>query len=80
MLAIRVAVVTAPQISAAMLRINMTMHDSPTKMIPPEHFRSFLSLRHQVYRTRTELSSKQLKGFDLDDSFFKMQEFADTHL
>jgi hypothetical protein len=77
MVAIRDAVVTAPQLSAAMLRRNMQMHGSPTKTIPAEHLRSF---QHQVYRARKTLCAQQLKGFDLDDSYGKMQEFADFHL
>ncbi len=58
--AIRDAVVTAHQLSAAMLRRNMEMHDSPTKTIPAEHM---LSFQHQVYRARKKLCAKQLKGF-----------------
>ena len=77
MIAIREAAITAQQLSAAMLRRNMTMHDSLTKTIAPEHLRSF---RHQVYRTRKALGAKQLKGFELNDSFGKMEEFADTNL
>jgi hypothetical protein len=77
MVAIRDAVVTAPQLSAAMLRRNMEMHESPTKTIPAEHMRSF---QHQVYRARKKLVDKQLKGFTLDDSYGKLQEFADLHL
>ena len=65
MVAIREAVVTAPQLSAVQLRRNMLQHDSPT----PELLRS---VRHQVYRTRKELGARQLKGFELDDSFGKM--------
>jgi hypothetical protein len=45
MVAIRDVVVTAPQLSAAMLRRNMEMHNSPTKTIPAEHMRSF---QHKV--------------------------------
>ncbi len=41
MVATRDAVVTAPQLSAAMLRRSMQLHDSPTKTIPAEHMRSF---------------------------------------
>jgi hypothetical protein len=77
MVAIRDAVFTAPQLSAAMLRRNMEMHESPTKTIPAEHMRSF---QHQVYRARKKLVDKQLKGFTLDDSYGKLQEFADLHL
>jgi hypothetical protein len=77
MLAIRDAVVTAPQLSAAMLRRNMQMHDSPTKTIQAEHMRSF---QHQVYRARKKSSAQQLKGFNLDDSYSKLQDFAHCHL
>ena len=76
MIAIREAAITALQLSAAMLRRYMTMHDSPTKTIVPEHLRIF---RHQVYRTRKALGVKQLKGFELNDSFGKMEAFADTN-
>ncbi len=68
MVAIRDAVVTAPQLSAAMLRRNMQMHGSPTKTISAEHLRSF---QHQVYRVRKQLCAQQLKGFNLDDSYGK---------
>jgi hypothetical protein len=77
MVAIRDAVVTAPQLSASMLRRNMKLHDSPTKTIPAEHMRSF---QHQVYRSRTKLCAQQLKGFNLDDSYGKLHEFAVCHL
>ncbi len=75
--AIRDAVVTAPQLSAAMLCRNMQMHDSPTKTIPAEHM---LSFQHQVYRASKKLCAQQLKGFNLDDSYGKLPEFADCHL
>jgi hypothetical protein len=65
MVAIRDAVVTVPQLSAAMLRRNMEMHESPTKTIPAEHMRSF---QHQFYRASKKLCDKQLKGFALDDA------------
>ncbi len=68
--AIRDAVVTAHQLSAATLRRNMEMHDSPTKTIPAEHMRSF---QHQVYRARKKLCAKQLKGFEMDDSYGQLQ-------
>ena len=55
----------------------MQLHDSPTKTIPAEHMRSF---QHQVYRARKKLCDKQLKGFALDDSYGKLQEFAGVHL
>jgi hypothetical protein len=55
----------------------MEMHDSPTKTIPAEHM---LSFQHQVYRASKKLCAKQLNCFNLDDSFGKMQEFADCHL
>ncbi len=77
MVATRDAVVTAPLLSAAMLRRNMQLHDGPTKTIPAEHMRSF---QHQVYRARKKLCAKQLKDFNLDDSYGKLQEFVDCHL
>jgi hypothetical protein len=55
----------------------MTLHDSPTKTILPEHMRSF---QHQVYRTRRTFCAKQFKGFEMDDSFGELQEFADSHM
>jgi hypothetical protein len=48
MVAIRDAVVTALQRSAAMLRRNMQMHDSPTKTIQAEHMCSFQSILKMV--------------------------------
>ncbi len=68
--AIRDAVVTEHQLSAAMHRRNMQMHDSPTKTIPAEHMRSF---QHQVYGASKKLCAKQLKGFALDDSYGKLK-------
>jgi hypothetical protein len=65
MVAIRDAVVTVPQLSAAMLRRNMQIYDNPTNTIPAEHMRSF---QHQVYLACKNLCAKQLKGFELDDS------------
>ncbi len=49
LVAIRNAVVTVPQLSAAaaMLRRNMLMYDSPTKTVQAEHMSSY---QHQVYR------------------------------
>ena len=76
--AIREAVVTAPQLSARVLRRNMTLHDSPTKTIPPEHLHSFFG--HQVYRARKELCNKQLKGFEIDDTFGTLDQFAGRFL
>jgi hypothetical protein len=77
MVAIRDAIVTAQQLSAAMLHRNMQMHDGPTKTIPAEHIRSF---QHQVYRARKKLCAQQFNGFNLDDSYCKLQEFAYCHL
>ncbi len=77
MVAIRDAVVTAPQLSATMLHRNMQLHDSPTKTIPAEHTRSF---KHQVYSASKKLCAQQLKGFELNYSYGKLQEFADCHL
>jgi hypothetical protein len=77
MVAIRDAVVTAPQLSASMLRRNMQMHGSPTKTFPAEHLRSF---QPQVYRGRKKLCAQKLKGFNLDDAYGKLHEFANCHL
>ncbi len=55
MVAIRDAVVTALQLSAAMLRRNMQLHDSPTKTIQAEHMRSF---QHQVYSASKKLCAQ----------------------
>ncbi len=77
MVAIRDAVVTVLQLSASMLSRSMQMHDIPTKTIPEEHLRSF---QHQVYSASKKLCAQQLKGFNLDDSYCKLQEFADCHL
>jgi hypothetical protein len=76
MVEIRDAVVTAPQLSAAMLHRNMQMHDSPTKTTA-EHMHSF---QHQVYCASKKLCAQQLNCLNLDDSYCKLQEFADCHL
>jgi hypothetical protein len=55
----------------------MTLHDSPTKTIPPEHLRSF---GHQVYRARKELCTKQLKGFEIDDTYGTLDQYAERFL
>ncbi len=47
--------------------------------VPPRQFRQS-SFQHQVYRARKKLCAQQLKGFNLDDSYGKLQEFADCHL
>ncbi len=77
MVAIRDAVVTALQLSASMLRRNMQMHCSPTKMIQAEQLCSF---QHQVSCACKKQCAQQLKGFNLDDSYGKLQEFAVCHL
>jgi hypothetical protein len=77
MVAIRDTVVTVPQLSAAMLRRSMQMYDNPTNTIPAEHMRSF---QHQVYRACKNLCAKQLKGFELDDSYSKLEQLEDCHM
>jgi hypothetical protein len=61
MVAIREAVINAPQRSATILRQNMKLHTSLAKTIPLEHIRSF---QHQVYSMCKTLCAKQLKGFE----------------
>ncbi len=77
MVAIRDAGVTVQQLSVSMLRRNMQMLGSTAKTIPSEHLHSF---QHQVYCARQKLCAQQLKRFNLDDSYSKLQEFADCHL
>jgi hypothetical protein len=55
MVAIRDAVVSVLQISAAMLCRNMQMHGSTTKTIPAEHLCSF---QHQVYSASKKLCAQ----------------------
>jgi hypothetical protein len=54
----------------------MQMHNNPTKTIQAEHN----SFQHQVYRARKKLCAQQLKGFELNDSYVKLQELTDCHL
>jgi hypothetical protein len=77
MVAIRDAVVTVLQLSAAMLCRNMQMHNSPTKTILADHMSSF---QHQVFSASKTLCAQQLKGFSLNDSNCNLQEFVDCHL
>ncbi len=75
MVAIRDVVVTVQQLSASVLCRNMQMHNSPTKTIQAEKMPSL-----QVYSASKKLCAQQLKGLNLDDSFGKLQEFADCHM
>jgi hypothetical protein len=74
---IRDAVLVAPQLSASTLRRNLMSSDSPEKNIAPEHLRC---LQRQVYMARKSLCAKQLRGFELDESFGKLEEFAVSNM
>jgi hypothetical protein len=76
MVANREAVIIAPQLSATILRQNMKLHDRLTKTISPDHIRSF---QHQVYCTCKKLCANQLKAFELDDFYGKLDEFAESN-
>jgi hypothetical protein len=77
MVAIREAGKTTPQLSETILIWNMKLHDSPTKTTPPEHISSF---QHQVYRSLKKVCTKQSKGFEFDDSYCKLDEFAESNM
>jgi hypothetical protein len=72
--AISDAVTIAPQMSAAQLRRNMQLADSPGKKIAPEFLRS---VQHYVKLSRAQLTMKQLDGFDINSSYGSLQQFSD---
>ncbi len=75
--AIMDAVTTAPQLSAAQLRRNMQLADSPSKKIAPE---LLLSVQHWVKMSRAQLTMKQLDGFDINSSYGSLQKFSEKYV
>ena len=55
----------------------MTLQGSPTKTIALKHLRSF---GHQVYRACKELCSKKLKGFEIEDTYGALDQYAERFL
>ncbi len=70
--AITDAVTIAQQLSASQLRRNMQLSDSPGKKIAPELLQS---VQHWVKMSRTQLTMKQLDGFDINSSYGSLQKF-----
>ncbi len=64
--AISDALTIAPHLSAAQLRRNMQLADSPSEKIAPELLRS---VQHWVKLSRAQLTMKQLDGFDINSSY-----------
>jgi hypothetical protein len=67
------AAITAPNLSVSVIRRNMLLHDSPAKTIGAEHSQCvMLRVRH----ARKNLTTKQLGGFMIADSFGSLTEFC----
>ncbi len=60
-------------LSGSVIRRNMLLHDSPTKTIGAEHSRCVMQ---RVRHARKNLTTKQLGGFMIVDSFRSMMEFC----
>jgi hypothetical protein len=67
------AAVTAPNLSEAVIRRNLLMHDRPTKTIGVQH-RQRVSRR--VRRARKNMTVKQLCSVIMDDGFGALTEFC----
>jgi hypothetical protein len=67
------AAITAPNLSGSAIRRNMLFHDSPSKTIGAEHSRSVM---RRVRHARKNLTTKQLGGFMIADSFWSLTEFC----
>jgi hypothetical protein len=69
------AAVTAPNLSAAVIRRNMLLHESPTKTISVQH-------RHSVTRrvrcARKNMTAKQLGCVIMEDSFGGLTDFCSS--
>ena len=63
-IAVHDSAVTAPQLSGAVIRRNLQMADSPSKIIDVKHQRC---IQRCVYNVRRELNRNQLKGCKVDD-------------
>ncbi len=63
----------APNLSGSAIRRNMLLHDSPSKTIGSEHS---LSVMRRARHSRNNLTTKQLGGFMIADSFGSLTEFC----
>ncbi len=75
-LAVTEAAITVLQLSWAVLRRNMLLHDRPIEQSAPEHARS---VQRRVYVVRKELTQKKLGGFAIDDSCGALTIFAEQN-
>jgi hypothetical protein len=66
------AAVTAPNLSAAVIRRNLLMYDSPTKTIGVQHHQS---VSRRVRRARKNMTAKQLGSVIMDDGFGALTDF-----
>ncbi len=64
---------TAPNLSEAVIRRNLLMHDRPTKTIGVQHRES---VRRRVRHARKNMTTKQLGGVIMDDCFGAFTEFC----
>ncbi len=69
------AAITVPNLSCSAVRRNMLLpvHDSPSKTIGAEHSRSVM---RRVRHARKNLTTKQLGGFMIADSFGSLTKFC----
>ena len=65
----------APQLSAAKLRRNLTVCDSPEKQIDPKYIRS---LRHIVKATRASIKTAKVGGLLNNDTYGELSRFAEA--
>ena len=72
---VKEAAKTAPTLSSAVLRRNLSDHRSPTKTIAPSLQRS---VQHIVYKVRKDMTAQRL-GADVDDSFGNLLQFTEGH-
>jgi hypothetical protein len=66
MISLSEAAVTAPNLSAAVIRRNLLMHESPTKTIGVQHHHS---VSRSVRRACKNMTAKQLGSVIMDDCF-----------
>jgi hypothetical protein len=69
------AAITEPNLSGSAIRRNMLLHDSPSKTIGAEHRRSVMR-RVRLGHASKNLTTKQLGGFMIADSFGSLTEFC----
>ncbi len=67
------AAITAPNLSGSAISRNMFLHDRPTKTIGAEHSRSVM---RRVRHAHKNLTTKQLGGFMIADSFGSLTAFC----